>query len=171
MKTLHIVLGPPAAGKTTFGKQLAAKRQAAFLDIDTATEPVVRAGLKLARHDPDDRDSQLFKSTFREPIYEALFNTASENLDHTEVVVVGPFTQEARNPDWLDTLKKKFNTEVIAYFVTCGIATRKARMRKRANPRDRAKLEDWDRFIQYYKGDEPPAFPHNLIDTERSPLG
>lgn len=165
MHTLHIVMGPPAAGKTTYGRRLAAERRATFIDIDSATEPVVKAGLKLAGQDPDDRDSPLFKSAFRDPIYEALFALASDNLPHTEVVIVGPFTQEARDSDWLETLKRRFKTEVTVYFVTCDLPTRKARLEQRGNPRDRAKLEDWDRFIQYYKGDDPPAFRHILVDT------
>ncbi len=111
MNALHIVMGPPAAGKTTYGKNLATKYGAAFLDIDTATERVVRAGLKLARENPDDRDSPLFKGSFREPIYDSLFAIAEDNLSHVDVVVVGPFTQEARDAEWLDGLKKRLEAD------------------------------------------------------------
>ena len=68
MPTLHIVGGPPASGKTRFGKELAARLGVVFLDIDTATEPLVKAGLSLAGKNVDDRDSPEFKSAYREPI-------------------------------------------------------------------------------------------------------
>ena len=64
MPTLHIVGGPPASGKTRFGKELAARLGAVVLDIDTGTEPVVKAGLSLAGKNVDDRDSPEFKSAF-----------------------------------------------------------------------------------------------------------
>lgn len=168
MKTLHIVMGPPAAGKTTYGKKLAALHAAAFLDIDTATELVVRAGLELAKHNPDDRDSPLFKDAFREPIYDSLFALARDNLSHVSVVMVGPFTQEARDANWIEALKNSLGANVCAYFVTCDPETRRQRMKDRGNPRDFAKLADWENFVQYYSGDKPPLFPHEFIDTSSS---
>jgi len=165
MNTLHIVMGPPAAGKTTYGKKLARKYGAAFLDIDTATELVVRAGLKLAQQNPDDRDSPLFKSTYREPIYDSLFAIAKDNLSHLDVVIVGPFTQEARDPNWLDRLKKRLGADVRAYFVICDAATRRQRMIERGNPRDLAKLADWEGYIQQNPSEKPPLFPHEIIDS------
>lgn len=166
MNTLHIVMGAPAAGKTTFGRKLAEKYDAAFLDIDTVTEPVVRAGLKLAGQNPDDRDSPVFKTAFRDPIYDSLFAIAKDNLSHVDVVIVGPFTQEARDAGWLERLRKELGTEEVrGYFITCAPATRRLRMMKRENPRDLAKLADWESYIQYHSGEQPPSFPHEFIDT------
>ncbi|MBT3482584.1 MAG: ATP-binding protein, partial [Opitutales bacterium] len=42
MNTLHIIAGLPASGKTTYGQSLARRLDAAFLDIDTTTEPIVK---------------------------------------------------------------------------------------------------------------------------------
>ncbi len=165
MNTLHIIMGPPAAGKTTYGRKLATKCGAAFLDIDTVTELVVRAGLKLAQQNPDDRDSPLFKAAFREPIYDSLFAIAKNNLSHVDVVIVGPFTQEARDANWLDRLEKRLGAEVRAYFVVCDAATRRQRMVERGNPRDLAKLSDWERYIKQYPSEKPPLFPHEIINT------
>lgn len=158
-------MGPPAAGKTTYGKKLAAEKAAAFLDIDTATELVVRAGLKLANQNPDDRDSSLFKTAFRQSIYQTLFAIAKDNLGQVDVVIVGPFTQEARDVKWVHSLKGKLEANVRVHFVSCDAETRGQRMRERGNPRDLAKLADWERHIQYYSGDEPPLFPHKFINT------
>ena len=68
-----IVCGPPGAGKTTYGRALAAETKSLLLDIDTATEAIVRAALSAANKDPDDRDSLWFKENFRGPIYDTLF--------------------------------------------------------------------------------------------------
>jgi cytidylate kinase len=74
MNTAIIVCGSPGAGKSTYGSKLAAERRALLLDIDTCTEQIIRASLAELGLDTDDRDSDYFKSTFREPIYETLFN-------------------------------------------------------------------------------------------------
>jgi len=165
MNTLHIVMGAPAAGKTTYAKILAKEKRASLIDIDSATERVVQAGLDLAKQNPNDRDSKAFKDAFREPIYVTLFAIASDNLCHNSVVLVGPFTLEARDPDWLESLKSRFSTSVCVHFITCDPKIRRQRMIERGNPRDLAKLEDWENFIQYYSGDNPPAFPHKDVDT------
>jgi cytidylate kinase len=85
MTTVYIVCGSPGAGKTTYGKQLAAEKGAVFLDIDGSTERLVRLALRQSGRDPDDRDSSHFKQTFRTPIYEQLFDIARDNLSISSV--------------------------------------------------------------------------------------
>lgn len=167
MPTLHIVGGPPASGKTRFGKELAARLGAAFLDIDTTTEPVVKAGLTLARKNPDDRDSPEFKSAFREPIYDALFDTAIVNLSHIDVVLTGPFTKEFQDANWLDSVRTRIGFPAKAYYVTADPGIRRKRLMKRNNPRDRAKLEDWASYIRYYGTESSPLFEHHFEDTSQ----
>lgn len=163
---LHIVCGKPGSGKTTYGRQLALQNKAVFLDIDTVTEPVVKAGLGLAERDPDDRDSEVYKSTFRLPVYDALFSTAKENLPINSVVICGPFSKEIQNPQWPLILKEKFGCEVLVYFVQCTEQTRHERLIQRANPRDKSKLEDVAAHTGYYDGAETPACSHKLIKTD-----
>ena len=64
-KELHVVCGPPACGKLGDGRRLAGELGAAFLDSDTATESVVKAGLAAAGMSVDDRDSPEYKRHFR----------------------------------------------------------------------------------------------------------
>ncbi len=164
-QTLHIVCGTPGAGKSTYGRTLARQRGALLLDLDTASEPVVRAGLTLAGLDPDDRDSPTYKQAFREPIYAALLAIASENLDHLSVVIVGPFTRELRDPDWPTQLSQQLNAPVELHYLHCDRQERYRRLVARGNPRDRAKLADWENFLRYYGDETPPAGPHHWIDT------
>ncbi|MFG0254518.1 MAG: AAA family ATPase [Rhodopirellula sp. JB053] len=164
--SLHFVTGAAGVGKSTFGKHLAAELKAAFLDSDTVTEPVARAGLTAAGLDPTDRDSPEYKRLFRDAVYECLFDTAVENLAHTHVVIVGPFTRELRDTNWPNRLQNRFGVQPTIWHLTCSDVVRHERIRKRGNPRDRAKLIDWAQHI----ADAPPARPAfevNLVDTSQ----
>lgn len=158
-----IVCGPPASGKTTHGRKLAAERGAALLDIDTVTERLVKVALAAGGGDPDDRDSAQFKAALRSPIYETLFDIARENLPWTDVVIVGPFSRELRQPDWPAQLKQRLQAEVEIHLVHCPPEVRRKRMIARANPRDTAKLADWQAHLRHYDETLPP-FPHVLIE-------
>lgn len=164
---LFIVCGPPGAGKSTYAYSLATKTQAALLELDTASEPIIQAALTALARNPNDRDSAFYKKTFREPVYEVLFALAEENLPHTDVIVVGPFTRELKNSNWPDELQQRFATAVEIHYVFCAPDVRQKRLQKRANPRDQAKLEDWTSHASYYAGSEGPAFPCQRIDTGR----
>lgn len=164
MPGLHIICGPAGVGKSTYGKKLAAELGACFLDSDTVTEPVVRAGMELGGEDPDDRDSPVYRRAFRNPVYECLFATAAENLLHVDVVMVGPFTSEIRNPEWPEMLRKRFGVEVEVVFVTCSEDERRRRIENRGNPRDRLKLRDWDQYIAQTDS-RPPVFEHRVLLT------
>ena len=165
MGKLWIICGAAGVGKSTYGKKIAAQKNACFLDSDTVTEPVVRAGMTLGGEDPDDRDSPNYRAAFRDPVYECLYATAAENLSHLDVVLVGPFTSEIRDPDWLSDLIGRFGVEVEVIYLTCDEVERKRRIAKRGNPRDSLKLQDWARFGQPSDA-QAPAFPHQLVDTE-----
>lgn len=168
MPTALIVCGSPGAGKTTYGKALAAKRGAALLDIDTVTERLVKVALREAGHDENDRDSRYFKRTFRAPIYHTLFDMARENLRWTDVVIVGPFTREVRQTAWPAQLGTMLNAPIEVHYVYCNPAERKARLQQRNNPRDVQKLADWNSYSVYYGDEAPPAFDHVFIDTSTS---
>ena len=165
MNTVYVVCGSPASGKSLYGKQLSKDRGAILLDIDTVTERLVRAGLSLAQRDPDDRDSDAFKETFRQPIYETLFAIARENLQWNDVVLVGPFTREIRNPQWPSDLSDILQNPVEIHYLFCAPEIRRERLSRRDHPRDRAKLRDWQHHIRYYEPEKPPDFPHVYIDT------
>ena len=167
MHTAYLVCGSPGAGKSFYARQLATDRKAALLDIDTVTERLVRVALAESGQNPDDRDSEDFKRTFREPIYATLFDIARENLPAQNVIIVGPFTQELRNPEWLSELGKILGCPVEVHYVYCSPEIRRERLARRANSRDSSKLRDWQHHIQYYGPEEPPRFPHVFIDTSQ----
>ena len=160
---LHIVTGAAGVGKSTWGRSLAAKMTAAFLDSDTLSEAVVRAGMKAAGLDPTDRDSVEYKNIFRDAVYECLFTTAEENLAHTSVVMVGPFTRELQDAAWPQMLTLRFGIEPTIWFLTCDDETRRDRIAARANPRDQLKLENWQ---QHLASPLVPAFSVKRFRTD-----
>ncbi len=165
MGKAHIICGSPGAGKSTYGKRLAAKIRAAFIDIDTATERLVRLSLLESGHDMNDRDSPYFKTTYRQVIYDAMFDIAIENLPHIDVVIAGPFTREIRDPLWPGFLENHLKSTVEIHYVYCEPEIRRKRLLERANDRDRLKFEDWDAFNRYYGQENPPDFKCVLFDN------
>ncbi len=166
--TIHIVSGPPAAGKTTYARELAERIGAVLLDSDEVTERMIRAGLTLAGLDPDDRDSPAYKAAFREAVYETLFDLALAHCGRLSVVIAGPFTREGGEAEWPRHLAARFGTMPEFHYVWCEPAERKARLLARGAARDLPKLADWDAYIATCR--EPaPVYPHRWIDTSANP--
>jgi len=163
-RELHIVTGAAGVGKSTYGATLAAKLNAALLDSDTLSEAVVRAGMKAAGLDPTDRDSPEYKTIFRDAVYQCLFETAAENLAHTSVVLVGPFTRELNDAQWPQRIAERLGVEPTVWFLTCADETRRERIAARRNPRDQGKLDAWDEYVAAGSC-SPPAFPVNQVET------
>lgn len=158
----------PAVGKTTLAQKLAAKTGACLVDIDTATEPIVQAAMQQINGSPDDRDSPLFKTTFRDAIYRALFAIADSNLPHADAIVVGPFTKEMQNASWPQQVQASLRTRCIVkcVFAHCDPALRRKRLEGRGNPRDIPKLENWEEHLKYYDSKTFPAYPHVRAETD-----
>ena len=163
-----IITGTPASGKTTYGKKLAEKRKAVFLDIDTVTETLIKTALKESGKNEDDRDSRYFKKTYREPIYDTLFKIAAENVLWTDVVIVGPFTKEIRKSNWPEILQEKLHSNVEIHYVYCSSSIRLMRIKERGELRDLPKLKEWETINSYYGEEERPVFQHTFVDTTKS---
>ena len=164
MHTAFIVCGSPGSGKSTYARKLAAVRRATLLDIDTVTERLVRLALEQSGHSRDDRDSGHFKRTYREPIYQTLFDIARANLPIQDQVIVGPFTREIRDPAWPHRLASRLGGPIKVHFVRCDPEVRRRRLAQRSDARDNAKLRDWENYVRYYGDEQPPVFEHVLID-------
>lgn len=163
---LTIVCGNAGTGKTTFGRRLAAQSGAFFLDIDTVSERLVRAGLAQSGRDPNDRDSPEYKAAYRTAIHETLFAIADENLSQNACIIVAPFTKERRTPEFPETVEKRLHCPVEIIFVWCEEAERRARIIKRGNPRDVGKIDAWDAYSEEGKDPESrPPFPHRYENT------
>ncbi len=159
---LHVVCGPPAAGKTTHARSLAARLGAVLLDSDMVAEKLVRAGLILAGLDPNDRDSPSYKAAYRDTVYETLYDLAAANLPQVPVVIAGPFTRECGEQDWPEILEKRLGAKPEIHFVWCPPEKRRQRMIARGEERDLPKIADWEDYVTLCR-EEPPVFPHHLV--------
>ncbi|MES2657259.1 MAG: ATP-binding protein [Verrucomicrobiota bacterium] len=161
---IHIVFGPPAAGKTTYVRQLAAELGAVLLDSDEVCERLVRAGLALAGMNPDDRDSPAYKAAFREVVYGTLFDLAVSHSERLPVVIAGPFTREGGDAEWPARMRERLGVLPEFHYVWCHPDERKRRVALRGAERDLPKLEDWENYVATCR-ESPPVFPHHWIDT------
>ena len=98
-----------------------------------------------------------YKATYRDAIYQSLFDTACQRklASHVSVVIVGPFTRELNDPAWPCKLEKQFGVSPKIWNLHCDDDLRKQRIQARANPRDAGKLQDWEQHVK----DGPPAEP------------
>ena len=168
MASIHLVSGLPAAGKTTYARELAGRLGAVLLVSDEVTERLIRAGLALAGLDPDDRDSAAYKSAFRDVVYETLFDLAQSHCSRMPVVIAGPFTREGGDADWPRRLEVRFGVKPEFHYVWCEPAERKARLQTRGATRDLPKLADWDAYVKSCR-ETAPVYPHRWIDTSANP--
>ena len=135
------------------------------MDSDTVSETLIQTSLNAMSKNPDDRDSEFYKSTFRLPVYETLYKVALENIDFNSVILVAPFTKEIRNPNWRAELELTFKVKVSIIYLHCDQEVKFHRMKTRNVKRDEAKLKDWETYLKYFGEEAPPACPHKAMDT------
>lgn len=102
--------------------------------------------------EPYDRSSQFFKDNIRDVEYDCILELAYEALKYDDIVLINaPFTQEVRNSQWIDCLRKKLvqmNTKLTIVWVQTDVDVCKERMIKRNSDRDTWKLAHWDEYIK-----------------------
>jgi dephospho-CoA kinase len=153
MNKLVFFLGPGGAGKTTLAKAVAARRKAAVLDMDILLRPAATAILTMHGLDPDDRDSAEYKQLCRDLGYRITMDAALDNIGlSADLYVVGPFTKEAADPDWIEAELNRIGKTLQEVEVKVVLVTLKdeALFRKRItgrnSPLDGWKFRNWEQF-------------------------
>lgn len=153
MNKLVFFLGPGGAGKTTLAKAVAARRKAAVLDMDILLRPAATAILTMHGLDPDDRDSSEYKQLCRDLGYRITMDAALDNIRlSADLYVVGPFTKEAADPDWIEAELNRIGKTLQEVEVKVVLVTLKdeALFRKRItgrnSPLDGWKFRNWEQF-------------------------
>ncbi|MBJ6360300.1 AAA family ATPase [Paenibacillus sp. GCM10012307] len=153
MRRLVFFVGGAGAGKTTLAKRIARKHKAVLLDMDTLLRPAAVVVMTTAGLDPDDRDSEAYKTLCRDLGYRITMDAALENVElGNDVFVIGPFTKETGDAEWIEreltaigaTLR---DVEVKAVIVT--LADDEAyrnRIMQRSSRLDEWKLKNWEIF-------------------------
>lgn len=155
------VAGAPASGKSTYGRQLAHSLGATLLDLDTMTWPLVEVVMQILGE--ASIDSPIMSQSTRTQRYQALLDTACENLRlGRSVVAVAPFTQERHDPPmWERIVERASACGAVAELHWCDTPaeTLKENIALRGATRDASKIRDLDAFIANLDL-TPPATRH-----------
>lgn len=144
-----VLTGAPGSGKSSTARALAAGGNAAVLDQDAMTNPLVDVvmGLIGARDYDDPRLAALVRSSR----YACLLRVAADCVAAgVSVVLVAPFTAERRDPDAWNRLEREveeFGGRARLVWLRIDPAELAARLRERDAPRDAAKLRDPVAFV------------------------
>lgn len=159
--------GPPASGKSTCAGPLARELQATLIDLDVATNPLLRRVMALMG--VDDIDDPALSTQVREARYQVVHDLALDNVRvGRPVVCVAPFTKEARDPGQYESLRAKYSTHgavPVLVWLTTPPDVIMARMRSRNAPRDRFKLDNPDWVASLSTG--TPVVPHLEVPWPR----
>lgn len=150
MKKLILVTSPPACGKTYISKQLSkALKHVVYLDKDTLI--ILSKQIFKVAGEAYDRSSKFFEENIRDYEYEAVVALALEALDYDDIVLINaPFTEEIRNLDYINQLKKKLkekNARLVVVWVETSVEVCRQRMIARNSDRDTWKLKHWEEYI------------------------
>lgn len=153
MNKLVFFLGPAGAGKTTLAKSIASGRKVPFFDMDILLRPAADAIMTLHGLDPADRDSADYKRLCRDLGYRITMDAALDNIGlNVDAFVVGPFTKEAANPDWISNELSRIGRslqDVEVKVVLVELANEelyRKRILDRQSPLDEWKFQHWDEF-------------------------
>jgi adenylate kinase family enzyme len=153
MNRLVFFLGPAGAGKTTLAKAVASRRKAAFFDMDILLRPAANVIMTMHGLDPSDRDSADYKRLCRDLGYKITMDAALDNIGlDADAFVVGPFTKEAADPEWISSELSRIGRslqDVEVKVVMVGLANEdlyRERIMGRQSHLDQWKLEHWENF-------------------------
>jgi len=148
---LVIVLGPAGSGKSSVSRHLARRIGGAHLDKDTITGGLTEEILRLAGHDPHDRDNNPYYVERVMPLeYAALMSVAGDCLRAgTSAVLDAPFGAFLDDPQFLERQAHDHDWprahRVVVRVVTDADTIRR-RIAHRGLSRDAWKLAHWDEF-------------------------
>jgi predicted kinase len=160
-----LIGGPPATGKSTLAAALAPRLDAALVDLDVATGPLVRVVSELTGvHDLDD---PVLAGLTRAARYDTLFDLAEANLRAGRpVVLVAPFSTERSVPTAWAATTARLPGKATMVWLHLPPDELIRRLTDRALARDESKLRD---PASYLTGLDlrPPAIPHLALDASR----
>ena len=154
MPKLVIVAGCAGSGKTTISKELARKTHYTMLDKDPMTRRFTDFILCREGSFEGDRESDFYCNNLRDIEYEILFETAKENLElGNSVILSSPFIAIIQNYDmwkesgWIkDDFIEKYDVEIKFIWMKHDIDLEYERISKRSAKRDKNKLDNWEEY-------------------------
>lgn len=121
--------------------------------MDILLRPAADAIMTLHGLDPADRDSAEYKRLCRDLGYRITMDAALDNIGlDVDAFVVGPFTKEAANPDWISNELARIGRSLLdveVKVVLVGLANEelyRERIQDRQSPLDEWKFQHWNEF-------------------------
>jgi predicted kinase len=160
-----LIGGPPATGKTTLAMGLAPRLDAAVLDLDVATAPLVRVVSELTGL--SNLDDPALAGLTREARYDTLLGLAAANVAAGRpVVLVAPFTFERSRVSAWDATTRRIPGPATMVWLYLETGELIRRLTERGLARDEGKLRDPAAYLTGLDL-EPPAIPHLALDASQ----
>jgi predicted kinase len=160
-----LIGGPPATGKTTLSMALAPRLDAALLDLDVATAPLVRVVSELTGL--RDLDDPALAGLTRDARYDTLLGLAAANVAAGRpVVLVAPFSLERSRVSAWDATTRRLHAPATMVWLYLEPAELIRRLTERGLARDEGKLRDPASYLTSLDLD-PPAIPHLALDASQ----
>ncbi|MBF6331867.1 AAA family ATPase [Nocardia transvalensis] len=171
---LIVLCGFPGSGKSTAARYLAAVTGAMVLDKDAFAPGLESAVMTRLTGNPDDRDSDAYKSVVAPHVYDGLIRMATTVAARIPVIVDAPFLsliQAAGDAGerFTDHLKSRVGAPqslpVITVWVDSAAEQIRARMTIRGADRDVSKLADWPAYESAVLTGGLRETAHALVDS------
>jgi predicted kinase len=161
LPTLILIGGGAASGKSRIATKLVRSiPNAVLLDKDSLFSDWVDA-LLAAHGQPSNRDCAVYWDVIRPLEYRSLEKLAQEHLRLGKVVVVdAPLRPELDDPGWVRRVEaecEKLGAGLIPVWIEISPECAHERMRRRSEPRDQWKLQNWDEFVRRQNYGAPRA--------------
>ncbi len=158
---LILVMGVAGSGKTTLARSLLRRVSAVYLDNNHIADVFFPSTREGAQYDK-----------LRPSFYRVLYTIAEENLKLGESVLLDvPHIKEVQKRGWRNfifELACRTRARLVAIRCFCSEKTLRARLRARAEARDRPKLKNWTDFLKEQPIKVEIPFPHLDLNTEES---
>jgi predicted kinase len=153
-------MGVAGSGKTTLSKEILRRVSAVYLDNNHIVDAFF----------PNTRNGKAYMK-LRPRFYQALYAIAEENLKvGNNVLLDVPHVKEMQDPNWRAFIKRlvaRTGAQLVVIRCLCSDSVLYARLRSRAEARDRWKLQRWKVFLRQQPLNARLTFPHLNIDTEK----